>query len=271
MVEDSRPDQAETPAAIQEAEYRFPYHFLPRLTDAGFVQSIVLRWGYLYWSYLRFVLDLLEKMRPSSLLDVGSGDGRLIAEICARLPETRAIGVDTSERAVALAQAMSPRGEFHAGDVTEPGFLNSRFDAITMIEVLEHIPVHQLPTLRSTLRRHLNPGGRLIVTVPTKNIGPHPKHYQHFHLDSLVAVLGPDFTLESASYLNRRSSLCKLFDRLLTNRYFAVREPRLLGWLFGIYERRFLHATPTTAMRICAVFKAAHGDGPLWQLNQNHH
>ncbi|MCP4202452.1 MAG: class I SAM-dependent methyltransferase [bacterium] len=257
MIEDSQQVPSPAPEVIQEAGYRFPYHYVPRLTDAGFVQSVTLRWGYLYWSYLGVVLGCIEKLQPKSLLDVGSGDGRLVAEVTARLPRTRAVGVDTSERAVALARAMTPGAEFRAGDVTAPGFLDQRFDAITMVEVLEHIPIQQIATLRATLRNHLESRGRLIVTVPTKNLGMHPKHYQHFDIESLIAALEPDFALEDASYLNRHSKLCKLFDRILTNRFFAVREPRLLAWFFHVYKRRFLYADPSSAMRILAVFKAA--------------
>jgi SAM-dependent methyltransferase len=233
---------------------------VPQISDRGFVQSITLRWGYLYWSYLSFVLDRVEELRPASLLDVGSGEGRLVAEVCARLPAIRALGVDMSERAVALARAMTTSGEFRAGDITEHGFLTDRFDAITMVEVLEHIPETELPRIRSTLRKHLENHGQLVVTVPTKNMGMHPKHYQHFDLASLVEALQPDFALRSAFHLNRLSGICRLLDRALTNRWFAIREPRLLAWLYDIYKRRYLIATPATAMRICAVFEPASAD-----------
>ncbi|MDH3744189.1 MAG: class I SAM-dependent methyltransferase [Acidobacteriota bacterium] len=257
MVESPRQDGAPAREDIQEAEYHFPYHFVPRYTEAGFVQSVTLRWGYLYWSYLRVVLDLVEELRPASLLDVGSGDGRLLAEVSNRIPDTRAVGVDTSERAVALARALSPGGEFCVGDVTEPGFLQGTYDAITLVEVLEHVPPAQLPAFRTALRKHLSPVGHLIVTVPTTNMDVQAKHYQHFDLDSLVAALGDGFVLERALYLNRQSRLCRLFDHLVTNRFFAVREPQLLAWLLRAYQRKYLYADSKTAMRIFAVFEAA--------------
>ncbi len=260
MTEGSRAGSERSREEIQDAQYGFPYHFIPRQTEAGFEQSVTVRWGYLYWSYLGVVLEHLEKLRPASVLDVGSGDGRLVFEVATRLPGARVLGIDTSERAVALAQAMHPGGDFRSGDVTQPGFLKEVFDAITLVEVLEHVPNGQIPALRSALRQHLGPDGRLVVTVPTKNVVIHPKHYQHFDLDSLKSVLEPDFEYEVGAYLNRQSRITRLIDRLVTNRFFAVREPRLLGWLFGLYRRRFLHATPATAMRICAVFKPASGD-----------
>ena len=257
MVENPRQEGVAAREDIQEAEYRFPYHFVPRFSEAGFVQSVTLRWGYLYWSYLSVVLDLVEELRPASLLDVGSGDGRLIAELSHRLPDTRAVGVDTSERAVALARALTPRGEFCVGDLTDPGLLQGPCEAITLVEVLEHVAPSQHSAFRTALRDNLSPGGHLIVTVPTSNMDVQAKHYQHFDLDSLVATLGADFVLERVLYLNRRSLLCRLCDRLVTNRYFAIREPRWLAWLLRAYQRRYLHADSKTAMRICAVFEAA--------------
>ncbi|MFQ5525881.1 MAG: class I SAM-dependent methyltransferase [Thermoanaerobaculia bacterium] len=259
MSELPRSHQAPVPEAIQEAEYRFPYHHVPRLSGAGFTQSVSVRWGYLYWSYLSFVLSVIEKLEPASLLDVGCGDGRLVSEVRERIPAIGALGIDTSARAVALARAMNSGGEFRSGKLGEPGFVTETFDVITLVEVLEHVPPAGLPSLRQALARSLAAEGRLVATVPTENMGQHPKHYQHFSLDSLVAALAPDFELESATYLNRQSRLCKVFDRLLTNRYYAVRDPRLLAWLLRAYRRRYLHASADDAMRICAVFEGATG------------
>ena len=48
--------------AVQEAEYEFPYHYIPRLEGGNFSQVRKLRWGYEYLSYLRFVLARLERV-----------------------------------------------------------------------------------------------------------------------------------------------------------------------------------------------------------------
>jgi SAM-dependent methyltransferase len=44
---------------------------------------------------------------------------------------------------------------------------DSQFDAITMLAVLEHIPLADQSRLARDVARFLKPGGRLIVTVPS--------------------------------------------------------------------------------------------------------
>ena len=44
------------------------------------------------------------------------------------------------------------------------------FDAITMLAVLEHVPLDQQPDLAGAVHRLLKPGGRLILTVPSPRV-----------------------------------------------------------------------------------------------------
>src|SRR4051812_16394470 len=84
--------------AIQEAEYEFPYHYIPQLENGNFSQVRKLRWGYEYLSYLRFILAQLEKLEFASLLDVGCGEGRFLSEVSKRFPDKNLKGVDRSQR-----------------------------------------------------------------------------------------------------------------------------------------------------------------------------
>jgi len=249
-LEDSRSD----PSSIQEAGYRFPYHYIPRTKADGMHQSVTLRWGYLYLSYLRFLVRRLEEYDFDSLLDVGCGDGRFLFEVAVKFPDVRLMGVDSSERAILLARAMNPWAEFRCDDITRPTQAHGSFDIVAMIEVLEHIPPAIMPAFVAAVHDRVAAGGRLIVTVPSHNLGMNPKHYQHFDLESLIRTVSPGFALAESFHLNRKSRLPRMIDRLLTNRFVAVREPHLLAWWLGLYERRYLEATASSAMRICAVF-----------------
>jgi SAM-dependent methyltransferase len=53
-----------------------------------------------------------------------------------------------------------------------------RCDAITMLAVLEHIPANRQAELAAACHRMLNPGGRVILTVPSPKV------------DDILAVLG---------------------------------------------------------------------------------
>jgi SAM-dependent methyltransferase len=245
------------PAALQEARYGFPYHHLPRLSKRGFSQTAHLRWGYVYLANLRFVLNLLTELEPQSLLDVGCGDGRFLLELRRRFPEAELAGIDPSTRAIALARAMHPEGEYLCGELSDPELAARTFDTITLLDVLEHVPPEQVTGFRASLLRRLKPGGRLVVTVPSLNVPLPPKHHQHFDLLSLADALGAELRLEQSRFLNRRSRIARAIDRLLTNRLYVVRESRILMSFFRLYERRWALASERSGATICAVLRRA--------------
>ena len=112
--------RADEPGALQDAQYRFPYHYLPRIEGGRFRFHEVLDWGHEYLSYMTHVADVLERIDWESVLDVGCGDGRLPSLLTARFPEKRIVGLDYSERAIALASAMVP--DAHDIAFTPPWF-----------------------------------------------------------------------------------------------------------------------------------------------------
>jgi SAM-dependent methyltransferase len=239
--------------AIQEAEYEFPYHYIPRLEGGNFSQVRKLRWGYEYLSYLRFILSRLEALEFESLLDVGCGEGRFLSEVSKRFPGKKLAGADTSARALEYARLLNPRVEFTCGDVTDPDLFAERFDVVTLIETLEHIPPGEVSDFVAGLRRRLKSDGALIVSVPSENLRLNRKHYQHFNLESLRSALGPHFTVTRHYFLNRISRWDKLLGKLLDNRLFILNEPRLLNALYRRYESSLLNALESDGKRICVV------------------
>jgi len=243
--------------AVQEAEYEFPYHYIPRLEGGNFSQVRKLRWGYEYLSYLRFVLARLERVEFDSLLDVGCGEGRFMREVSRRFPGKRLLGVDFSARAVEYARLLNPGLRFVREDIADGAAPPERFDVVTLIETLEHVPPAELGEFVGGLRRRVNEGGLLVVSVPSKNIKMSAKHYQHFDLGSLAAALAPCFKVEEHFYLNRISKWDRLLSAVLTNRYFILNERRLLNALFRRYERSLLAASGADCKRICVVCRPA--------------
>jgi 2-polyprenyl-3-methyl-5-hydroxy-6-metoxy-1,4-benzoquinol methylase len=243
--------------AVQEAEYEFPYHYIPRLEGGNFSQVRKLRWGYEYLSYLRFVLARLERAEFDSLLDVGCGEGRFLREVSRRFRGKRLLGVDFSARAVEYARLLNPGLSFARADISSDSAARERFDVVTLIETLEHVPPVELGAFVSGLRRRVNDGGLLVVSVPSVNIRVSAKHYQHFDLGSLTAALAPQFKVGEHYYLNRISKWDRLLSAALTNRYFILNERRLLNALFRRYERSLLAARESDCKRICVVCRPA--------------
>jgi 2-polyprenyl-3-methyl-5-hydroxy-6-metoxy-1,4-benzoquinol methylase len=243
--------------ARQEAQYELPYHHVPRLRDGVFTQDLIIPWGYTYLACLGFLVDLLEKRNFHSLLDVGCGDGRFLSEVSQRFPDAALAGVDTSERAVAMARAFCPQARFACGTLADALADNDTFDVISLQEVLEHVPPDECDALLLGMRERLSPGGILLLTVPSDNVPVSAKHYRHFDAESLAQTLGPAFEIEQLHYLAKRSPWNRLVRWALWNRLYAITSRTVAHRAFTSYRRRLLHAQPRTAGRLCAICRAS--------------
>lgn len=98
----------------------------------------------------------------SRVLDVGCGDGALLAALA---PVARqVVGIERDERSAALARARIadlPGARVVSGDfLTSTELTGSRFDLITCVATLHHLPLR--PALER-MRDLLAPGGRLRI------------------------------------------------------------------------------------------------------------
>lgn len=219
--------------ALQEQEYEFPYHYLPRIEDGNSILlHRYLEWGLDYMTYMRFVVDLIRQSSPKSLCDVGCGDGRLLNMIESFVPDS--VGIDVSKRAISLARAFNPSIEIVHGDVSE---LSRTFQWITLIEVLEHIPDAEMAGFVANVSRIMDPGGYLLITVPTVNVPLHPKHYRHYNLEILKATLQSRFQIEQHWWLYKTGLLEKVLRNLLVNRVFVLNLSLARRLIWQIHKR----------------------------------
>ena len=109
------------------------------------------------------------------VLDVGCGNGRLALLLDQERPGATYVGVDVVPELVDLARAQAERltavsAEFLVTDVTRPGWrgalAGTRFDCVTVLAVLHHIPGSdlRLQVLRE-ISDLLEPGGCLILST----------------------------------------------------------------------------------------------------------
>lgn len=237
----------------QEDQYNFPYHHIPQW-GKRFTQARSMRWGYEYASYMEFLIDLLrDDVGTKNILDIGCGDGRLVHEVQKKLPHTDIAGVDYSAQAIAFARAFTPEATFYVGDITNEDFLKEKYDTLTVIETLEHIPPETIDQFVIGLHNLVEDSGQLVLTVPSINIPVSPKHYQHFSLETLQDTLLPHFTIEKHFFLNRVSILERMIKRILNNRFFILNHYRILNALFQLYKRHLLVASSQDGGRICVV------------------
>lgn len=111
-------------------------------------------------------------MQPgaTSLLDVGCNTGALLCDIRRRRPEMELAGIDINHAALKTARALLPDAEIHEGVGFDLPFASQRFEYVTCIEVIEHVPAQYRKQLVSEMQRVLRPGGRMILRCPHAGI-----------------------------------------------------------------------------------------------------
>lgn len=106
-------------------------------------------------------LRVLNALRaPGRLLDVGCGTGLFLH--AAREARWEPVGIDPSKKAVDISREAG--FEVHHGMLEDAGFERGSFDAIALMQVVEHLPDPR--PLLQTCRDLLKPGGALLIATP---------------------------------------------------------------------------------------------------------
>ncbi|MFC9998000.1 class I SAM-dependent methyltransferase [Nocardia sp. NPDC127526] len=110
-----------------------------------------------------------------SVLDIGSGPGRLARELARRVgPQGRVLGIDPSPPMLAYAaEDAPPNCRFEAGAAQELTQPDASFDVVTSTFVMHHIPEAERKNALAGMFRVLRPGGRLLLVDANPNTGVH--------------------------------------------------------------------------------------------------
>jgi SAM-dependent methyltransferase len=110
------------------------------------------------------VLRLLRKGGARRVLDLGCGNGTFTARMVEAGYEV--VGADASPSGIGIAARLVPAAQFleHSLEHPLPLQLHGQFDAVTAVEVIEHLPIPRLLCARA--REALRPDGQFIVTTP---------------------------------------------------------------------------------------------------------
>lgn len=100
----------------------------------------------------------------TKILEIGGGESGLSAML---FPQAQITNLDCDPRYADSPCNQQERVEFICGDATALPFHDSTFDAITMFDVLEHVPEHDLAVTEAL--RVLKSGGYLLVSTPNEN------------------------------------------------------------------------------------------------------
>jgi 2-polyprenyl-3-methyl-5-hydroxy-6-metoxy-1,4-benzoquinol methylase len=146
--------------------------------------------------------ELFTTAAPTSLLDVGCGEGVLVHEWAKQLGDRRVVGIDLEEPSIQAgwAQRQAPNLEYKIMKAEDLPFADGEFDVATAIEVLEHVPdpAHTVAEMARVASRWL------LVSVPReplwrglnmargaylKELGNTPGHVNHWSKRSFVQLL----------------------------------------------------------------------------------
>lgn len=127
-----------------------------------------------FWHYHKFesvlrTLPLSKMGRDKSILDIGCFSGSFLGMI----PESNfgfQLGVDILENQIEHAESIYGtdfrKFSFYSPSDGLPVTQKKLFDVITLIEVVEHIPIDQLKGLLEKVEKCLAPDGVLVITTP---------------------------------------------------------------------------------------------------------
>jgi len=118
----------------------------------------------------RYLRDArIARARPwiaagARILDVGCLDGEMFRQLRGHIGHSVGIEPELDEK------VEEPDYELLPGRFPEAAPAGQTFDAITMLAVLEHIPLDEQARLADACAALLEPGGRVVITVPSPRV-----------------------------------------------------------------------------------------------------
>ena len=160
----------------------------------------VVRW--LMANFERTLNELFAMAAPSSVLDVGCGEGVLTHKWALALGDKRIVGIDLDDEKLRAEQAkrQAPNLEYLTMRAENLPFADGEFGMASAIEVLEHVPdpEHTLSEMARVAKDHL------LVSVPREplwrmlnvargayltRLGNTPGHVNHWSKRAFVKLL----------------------------------------------------------------------------------
>ena len=146
--------------------------------------------------------ELLSRADPSSILDIGCGEGVLTLRWAQELAPAKVVGLDLPDPKLEAEWAQRRRDnlEFRSGEAESLPFADGEYDLLAAIETLEHVgdPERVLTEMARVASRHL------LVSVPReplwralniargaylKDLGNTPGHLNHWSKRGLYSLL----------------------------------------------------------------------------------
>ena len=136
---------------------------------------------------VRQVLGFLHGIEPETLLDVGSGRGVFLLPFMEEFPQVQVTSLDLLDKRVTFLNELAAGGysqlTAYNQNICDQPFPENRFDVVTLLEVLEHIPqVEKAVAAAVKMAKKY-----VVVSVPSKE-DDNPEHIHLLTKDILTKL-----------------------------------------------------------------------------------
>lgn len=174
-----------------------------------------------FWHYHKFnrIIDVI-KTPSNSILDIGCFAGTFLGMINSNKVHNQ-FGIDILEEKISYANqkyGTSFRKFYHYNDFTID-FIHhdTKFDYITIIEVIEHLTHDEIKSILEFASRNLKTNGKLILTTPNYlSIWP----IQEIILNTLSKVKYEDQHITRFNYFNFNKKIKEIYNEF--NNHFTI-------------------------------------------------
>ena len=127
----------------------------------------------------RRVLEVAEVCDREAVLEIACGTGVQLAALARQNPHGRTVGVELADGMLDRARKEIDRSglrgvELHKADALGLPFADETFDLVVNSYMLDLLPLDEIPTALSEMKRVLRAGGRLVLSNMTE--GERPLH-----------------------------------------------------------------------------------------------
>ena len=218
-----------------DSDYRLPDHWILHYRMQGELFERLNNY------YVGRVIEIIKQHGAKTVLEVGCGDGWNCSEMVKSGFDV--VGIDWSANGIKYASMLVPQAQFFCTDVRDKKFLDrfsENFDAVTLVEVLEHLAPDDCIEAIKNITKTIKLGGVFVLTTPSVNLPRNnPGHYQHFTEEKLRHIISSVGRLDIASIEGYGDAKAEKRHynrtRWVENRYYCIKPA--LKWLETFYHR----------------------------------
>ena len=141
------------------------------------------------------ILKIISEIKPTSVVDLGCGNGQLLKELKKKHPACHMTGIDLSKNLIESNKQKDPDVDWFVANLNEetpfePN-LKNKFDVVLASEIIEHVD-NPLIFLKNAAALAKPPSGKLILSTqsgPVRETEKRVGHKQHFSAEKMKHLL----------------------------------------------------------------------------------